>query len=98
MAETLKFVYQELETMISILQDSARQLESSITNLNTIAGNLEQGALIGNTGDALARAVRQDLNAAINRLKLKLDEDAKDLRQSVDMMKRTDGIVGSKFQ
>jgi uncharacterized protein YukE len=97
MADKIRYVYEQMTTMINVFKDAARQLDDTMTQMTQIAASMEQGSLLGYTGDVMAASVRQDLNGSINRLKLKLLEEADDIQRSMDTMKSVDGEAGQRF-
>lgn len=69
-----KMVYAEAEKMVEILHTGAEQLQETIEAMQSIADKLDNGALLGEAGDAFATALRSGLNPAIDRLAEKLKE------------------------
>lgn len=97
MSEQIRYVYDQMETMIAIFEETAKQLDETTARMNAIANTLDQGALLGTTGDTMAASIRQDLNASIDRLKMKMLEESGDIRKSIDLMKQADSQAGTAF-
>ena len=63
-----KMVYPEADQMIKVLTEACEQLRETISEVESIAGALEGGALLGKAGDAMAAGIRKQLVGSINRL------------------------------
>jgi uncharacterized protein YukE len=72
-----KMDYAEADQMIKILNEACNQLRETIGEVESIAGVLEGGALLGKAGDAFANGIRKQLVGSINRLIDGLDDGAK---------------------
>ena len=65
--------------------------------LGTVAGMLEEGALLGRGGEAFTDAIRSKLCPAIMRLDDKFQELAGDVQKAIDYMQQADKTSASKF-
>jgi uncharacterized protein YukE len=82
-----KMDYEEAEQMIKILNEACKQLNDTIGEVESIAGVLEEGALLGEAGDAFANGIRKQLVGAINRLINGFEDGAKYVAlEKADMM------------
>ena len=82
-----KMDYNEAEQMIKILNEACNQLRDTVGEVESIAGVLEGGALLGQAGDALASGIRKQLVGSINRLIEGLEDGARYvLMEKADMM------------
>jgi hypothetical protein len=63
-----------------------------------IASVMEAGALIGDTGDAFAQAIRGDLNGSLNRMKEKLNELVGDIDGVIAAYRDGDQAAASRFK
>ena len=83
---------QELERMIVVLEQSARELDECQRHMQTIAQKLENGALVGVGGQAFAAGLNNNMSNSIARLSEKLREEAayvqNELEQFRSMQKR----------
>ncbi|MCB9005800.1 MAG: WXG100 family type VII secretion target [Ardenticatenaceae bacterium] len=85
-----KMNYPMVERMARTMEQSAKQLESCLGEMNKVISTLEQGGLRGDAGAAFSQAVRGSLNPSLKRLQNKFEELNKDLRNAEQDMKRAD--------
>jgi WXG100 family type VII secretion target len=90
--------YDMMEDMARLFRQGAQQLGDTIRVMQGIAGRLEDGALLGKGGDALASAVRDRLNARIARLQDKLDELSGDINGALVDLRDGDTEAASRFK
>jgi hypothetical protein len=78
MADNIKkMVYPEADQMIKVLTEACNQLRETIGEVESIAGALEGGVLLGKAGDAMAAGIRKQLVGSINRLIEGLEDGAR---------------------
>jgi uncharacterized protein YukE len=94
----LKMVYEEAEEMIQRLFSAAQQLEETITEVQSIADVVDNGALQGQTGDALANQLRQTLCNSIQALSDRIMDAARYIRTEKEDMqeaeRQSSGLFG----
>ena len=90
--------YDMMEDMARLFRDGSQQLEDLIRSLQGIAGRLEDGALLGRGGDALAEAIRQRLTAKIAALQDKLSELSMDVYGALIDLRDGDTEAASRFK
>jgi uncharacterized protein YukE len=90
--------YDLMEDMARLFKQGSQQLEDTIRSMQNIAGRLEDGALLGRGGDALASAIRDKLNARIAALQDKLDEMSMDVYGALVDLRDGDTEAASRFK
>jgi WXG100 family type VII secretion target len=75
----IKMEYARMEEMAKTFQQGAEQLKDTLSQMQSIANTLQDGALLGNGGTAFADAIRNKLCPAISRLEQKFEELNKDV-------------------
>ncbi len=90
--------YDLMEDMARLFRDGASQLEDLRSHMDAIAGRLEDGALLGRGGDALAEALRQRLNQRIAALQDKLSELSMDVYGALIDLRDGDTEAASRFK
>jgi WXG100 family type VII secretion target len=90
--------YDQMEDMARLFKQGSQQLQDTIRSMQNIAGRLEDGALLGRGGDALAAAVRNNLNARIAALQDKLDELSADITGALVDLRDGDTEAASRFK
>ena len=89
--------YDMMEEMRSVFQNGVQILETTLGNMENIAGSLEDGALLGQGGNALVDAVRSGLNPKISKLLEKLEELAQDVEGAISEFQEYDSTAASGF-
>ncbi len=82
--------YDLMQDMGRLFRQGAQQLGDTIKTMQGIANQLEDGALLGQAGDSLAAAIRDQLNSRIARLQDKLDELSMDVYGAMSDMHEGD--------
>jgi hypothetical protein len=77
MAQRIQFREQEMREAIATMRRSAKELRDVIRQMQGVARNIENGALLGAGGEALQTAVQSTLCGSIDRLAQKLEERAR---------------------
>ena len=90
--------YDLMEDMARLFRDGAQQLEDLRSHMDAVAGRLEDGALLGRGGDALAEALRQRLNQRISALQDKLSELSMDVYGALIDLRDGDTEAASRFK
>jgi WXG100 family type VII secretion target len=97
-ASIIKMNYADMEQMASIFQTSAQKIEEMIQEMKSVASLAEGGALQGKGGQAFEEAINNKLNKSLERLRLKLLEEAQDIRGAQDFMEKGDTTAQSRFK
>lgn len=97
MTEEIKLVYQTAEDMIQTFAKGKEQLQKTMHEMQAVAGHLEDGALLGQGGEAFKDAIRGKLCPAINKLSDKFEELMGDVHKAIEYMQEADRTSKSKF-
>lgn len=90
--------YDLMEDMARLFREGSQHLEDLKRAMQNIAGRLDDGALLGRGGDALAQAIRGNLNARIGALQDKLDELGMDVYGALVDLRDGDTEAASRFK
>jgi WXG100 family type VII secretion target len=90
--------YDLMEDMSRLFGDGAEHLQDLVRVLQNVAGRLEDGALLGKGGDALADALRNNLSSKINLLSDKLEELSADVMGAMVALRDGDQEAASRFK
>ena len=97
MTDEIRVVYPDMEDMSHTFQRGAEQLAETMTEVQSLAQMMEDGALLGLGGQAFVEAVRTKLSPAIQRLEQKFRELDRDVRAAVRYAQQADAESKSKF-
>jgi len=97
MTDEIKLVYETAEDMIRGFDQGVEQLENTLQEMQSIANTLEDGALLGQGGQAFSEAIRGKLSPAIGRLTDKFKELSGDVQQAIQFMQEADQTSAGKF-
>lgn len=87
MADNIKKMeYQEADQMIKLLNEAVTQLRETISEVESIAGAMEGGALLGLAGAKLSSGLRKELVKSINNIIDGLEDGAKYVAMERDDM------------
>ena len=87
-----------MEDMARLFRDGAQRVDDLIRHMENIAGRLEDGALLGKGGDAMADALRQRLNPRLSALQDKLSELGMDVYGALVDLRDGDSEAASRFK
>jgi len=90
--------YDMMDEMAHLFKQGATQLEETMAAVQSIAGMLEDGALLGKGGELLAANLRDRLNGRMARLKEKLEELQQDVYGALVDMRDGDKEAASRFK
>jgi WXG100 family type VII secretion target len=90
--------YDMMEDMAKLFRDGAQRLGDTMQAMQTIAGRLEDGALLGKGGAALAEAILNRLNSRLGRLEDKLQELSGDVYGALVDLRDGDTEAASRFK
>jgi uncharacterized protein YukE len=97
MQDEIKMDYPLMEEMKRTFADGRQHLGDTANELKSIAEKLEQGALLGNAGQALTDAVRGTLTNAVTKLTDKFEELEGDIQYAVDQMHQAEAKTKQSF-
>jgi WXG100 family type VII secretion target len=97
MAEDIKVVYADCETMVAAFKDGSEQLQDVMTELQSIANLMSDGALIGQAGTTYVEIIRNQMSPALTRLTEKFTELANDVQKAIDIQRAADEQVASSM-
>lgn len=99
MADKIRVVPELMDNMTQTFLQGAEQLQDTMQEMQRIANAMEEGALVGQGGEAFTLAIRGKLCPAISRLIDKFQELAEDVRKNKEIItQETDvGEVAPKF-
>ena len=87
-----------MEDMSKLFGDAAEHMQDLIRVMQNVAGRLEDGALLGKGGDALADAIRERLTAKVNLLSEKFEEMSADVLGAMIALRDGDQEAASRFK
>ncbi|HID51613.1 MAG TPA: WXG100 family type VII secretion target [Anaerolineae bacterium] len=90
MTDEIRMDYGLMEDMSKTFQMSVEQLQDTLSAMQNVANELEDGALLGRGGDAFTEAIRNKLSPAISRLIEKFQELAEDVNKAMEDMRSAD--------
>jgi WXG100 family type VII secretion target len=90
MSDIIKMDYGMMEDMNRSFLQGVEQLQDTMQEMQSVANELEDGALLGRGGAAFTEAIRDKLCPAISRLTDKYQELADDIVKAMDDMKSAD--------
>ncbi len=90
MTDEIRMDYGLMEDMSKTFQQSVEQLQDTLSAVQNIANELEDGALLGRGGDAFTEAIRNKLSPAISRLTEKFQELSEDVTKAMEDMRSAD--------
>lgn len=96
--DVIKLDYAKAEEMVRTFRQGREQLQRSIQEMQGLATTIEEGALLGQGGDAFVDAIRGKLIPAIVKLSNKFDELSNDVNTAVRYMKEADRTSQRQFQ
>ena len=96
--DVIKMDYGLMQQMSQTFLQGVEQMENTMQEMQSIANDLEDGALLGRGGAAFTEAIRDKLCPAISRLTDKYQELAEDIAKAMDDMQSADsqsaGLMG----
>ncbi len=98
MSELIRMDYDLMERTAHEFRLGAQQLENTMQVVRSIADALENGALLGKTGDAFSDALRCRLTPAISRLRDKFYELEGDIQGALVDLRDGDTEASSRFK
>ncbi len=96
MADKIRVNYAALEDMAKHCQMVAERLTQTAAVSQKIAGQMQNGALVGEAGNIYVQALGIFFQK-IMKLSAKYGEEANDIRQAMSDMQQADGSAGNNF-
>jgi len=90
MSDIIKMDYGLMEDMNRTFLQGVEQLQDTMQAMQSIANEMEDGALLGRGGVAFTEAIRDKLCPAISRLTDKFQELAEDINKAMEDMRSAD--------
>lgn len=87
-----------MEDMARLFKDGSQHLEDLIRAMQDVSQRLEDGALLGRGGQAMAEAIRNNLNSRIAMLQDKLEELSYDVYGALVDLRDGDTEAASRFK
>lgn len=97
MSDQIKMNYPLMEEMAKTFQQGAEQLKQSRTEMQTLATQMNDGALLGRGGATFVDAIQGKLCPSIDRLSAKFEELQADVLQAMNEMKEADRAAGKLY-
>jgi len=95
--DVIKLDYELADEMVATFQQGVEQLQDTMQEMQHIANMLEDGALLGQGGQAFTEAIRNKLSPAISRLTDKFQELSEDVKAAKQYMMEADAQSKSEF-
>ena len=87
MGKEIRFNEREMRDMIDVLRESARTLRNEVTDsVDSQAGVVDKGALLGSAGQVLSQSLRTTLNGKIDELASELERKADFVETELEQM------------
>lgn len=97
MSKDIQMDYGLMEEMSKGFQAGIEQLQDTLQEMQSIANTLEDGALLGDGGEAFTAAIRNKLCPAITRLSEKFEELSGDVIAAMGDIQEAEREVVGKF-
>lgn len=96
MADKIRVNYPALEDMAKHCQMVAQQLQQTAAMSQKIAGQMQNGALVGEPGEVYVQALGMFYQRVV-KLSAKFNEVSNDIKQAIVDMQNADNAAGGKF-
>lgn len=96
MADQIRVNYPALEDMANHCQKVSDRLQQTAANAQKIAGQMQNGALLGPPGEVYVQALNLFYNRVM-KLSGKFSEVSNDIRQAMNDMRQADNQAGGNF-
>lgn len=97
MADEMKMVYESVEAMVKTFDQSVEQLQDTMQEMQSIAGVLEDGALLGDGGQAMVESIRNTFARSLTKLTEKFEELSGDVQSAMESMQAADEESAGMF-
>lgn len=95
--DVIKLNYPAMREMAAHCRKVSQRLQETVKMGQTIAQQMQNGALVGDAGEAFSGALQQAFVPSVNRLALKFNEVAADIQKAIDVMQDEDSEAGGRF-
>jgi uncharacterized protein YukE len=96
MADKIRVNYPALEAMAKQCREAADKMTIIANSAQKIAGQMQQGAMVGEFGDTFGSALAV-FQQKVHKLADKFIEEAGDIEQAMNDMRQADSTAGGKF-
>jgi WXG100 family type VII secretion target len=97
MSDQIKLNYPAMQEMAQQCKSVAQRLQETIRLAQQVAQEMQNGALVGDPGEAFSAALNTAFCPAVNKLSQKFDEVAKDIEGAIADMQAADKSAGGQF-
>jgi len=97
MSEVIKLNYPAMQEMAQQCKTASQRLLETVRLAQQISSEMQNGALVGDAGEAFANALTSAFVPAVNKLSQKLEEEAKDIEGAIADMQASDKGAGGLF-
>lgn len=97
MSEVIKLNYPAMQEMAQQCKTASQKLQETARLAQQIGNEMQNGALVGDAGEAFSQALLTALLPAVNKLGQKFDEIAKDIQAAISDMQAQDKNAGGLF-
>lgn len=97
MSETIRVNYAALTEMADHCAKVADRLRQTVETGKKVAGDMNNGALVGDTGATFSAALSGPFSTSVGKLADKFTEVADDIKKAMDDMKKADSSAGGNF-
>lgn len=80
--DEIRVVYESMDEMSKTFRQGVEQMQDTMQEMQAVASTLEEGALLGQGGEAFVDAIRSKLSPALSRLTEKFEELDKDVQDA----------------
>jgi WXG100 family type VII secretion target len=95
--DEIRVVYESMDEMSQTFRQGVEQLQDTMTEMQSVANTLEEGALLGVGGEAFVDAIRSKLAPALSKLTEKLEELDKDVQEAKQYAQEADKQSSGMF-
>jgi uncharacterized protein YukE len=96
MSDKIRVNYPALEDMAKHCQMVSQQLQQTAAMAQKIAGQMQNGALVGEPGEIYVQALGMFYQRVV-KLSAKFSEEANDIKQAIADMQQADNTAGGNF-
>lgn len=97
MADIIKMNYEAMQEMAAHCKNTSQRLTETAKLAAQLANQMQNGALVGDAGEAFSNALTSAFSPAVGRLAQKFLEIAGDIEGAMADMRTSDGKAGGQF-
>lgn len=98
MSEIIKMNYPAMQEMSAHCKSTAQRLMETVRLANQIAQQMQNGALVGDAGEAFCGALTSAFIPSVQKLSQKFEELSKDIEGAIADMRSSDSGAGGLFK